>query len=82
MYGAIDRGLNASRREEDSELLVVGACIQLLLHGFPVGRVLQKAAGKDCQRSRRRRGLWHVQPEHDPSSSRQIIRLFVFDLIW
>jgi hypothetical protein len=35
MYGAIDDGLKARHDgSEDSELLVVGTCIQLLLHGF------------------------------------------------
>ena len=34
MHGAIENGLNAPRGLKESELLVVGTCIQLLLHGY------------------------------------------------
>ena len=33
MYGYIDEGLETPRGSEKSEVLVVGTCIQLLLHG-------------------------------------------------
>ena len=36
MYGSLDDGLKAPRgsKDSESELLVVGTCIQLLIHGF------------------------------------------------
>jgi len=34
MYGSIEDGLKAPRGSKESEVLVVGTCMQLLLHGF------------------------------------------------
>jgi hypothetical protein len=41
-YGAIDDGLDAPHGSDKSEVLVVGACIQLLLHG---SEIVTEAAG-------------------------------------
>jgi hypothetical protein len=67
-YAAIDDGLDAPHGSEKSEVLVVGACIQLLLHGSEVvtkaAGSYKKQAGKVAKKLKRQKMAGTVKDPH------------------